>query len=84
MALTGIILKQLSWPSVFYAYGLLGLVWYLLWLVFVSDSPATHRFISEKERKYLADTVVDVTDERCVSTKSELILYSMLFETGFL
>lgn len=72
MALTGIILRHLCWRSVFYIYGALGLVWYLLWFIFVSDSPANHPFISEKEKKYLADAVVDVTDERYVSNFSRI------------
>ncbi|XKL69543.1 hypothetical protein PGB90_007312 [Kerria lacca] len=64
MALTGIVLQTFEWTSVFYLYGVFGLIWYVLWLVFISDVPASHPFITDKEKKYLADTVTDVTDER--------------------
>ncbi len=67
MAVTGIILKQLNWRWVFYIYGVIGLLWYAIWLMFVSDTPAEHKFISEKEKKYLMETVTDVTDSRRVS-----------------
>lgn len=67
MAVTGIIIERLSWPYVFYIYGFIGILWYVTWIMFVSDTPSTHRFISEEEKKYLEETVTDITDERKVS-----------------
>ncbi|XP_065204133.1 putative inorganic phosphate cotransporter [Planococcus citri] len=64
MAVTGIIIQKLGWPYVFYIYGFFGIVWYIVWITFISDKPSTHRFISEHEKKYLEENVHDITDER--------------------
>lgn len=37
--------------------GLGGVVWILVWAVVASDEPATSRFISSEERKFLVDRV---------------------------
>jgi ACS family sodium-dependent inorganic phosphate cotransporter-like MFS transporter 5 len=42
-----------GWPSVFYVSGILSIVWCLLWLVLVYDTPSSHPRISQKELKYI-------------------------------
>lgn len=42
-----------GWPSIFYVFGTIGIVWSILWLSLTSKSPADHHFISEKEREYV-------------------------------
>ncbi|KAK7477233.1 hypothetical protein BaRGS_00031544 [Batillaria attramentaria] len=44
-----------GWPSVFYVFGCLGLVWSVVWLVLVSDSPETHRRIHPDERDFIVN-----------------------------
>ena len=75
MALTGVIIERYGWSAVFYIYGVAGLVWYSFWLLFVSDSPSTNRFISKAEKKYLLENVANVNKERKV-------LYSSAPSTG--
>jgi ACS family hexuronate transporter-like MFS transporter len=43
----------LNWQSAFIISGMLGLVWVALWLLFY-ESPARHKWLSEKERDYIA------------------------------
>jgi ACS family hexuronate transporter-like MFS transporter len=43
-----------DWHSAFVVTGLLGFVWVVPWLVFYSSSPATNKWITQKERDYLA------------------------------
>eukprot|EP00741_Cyanophora_paradoxa_P002185 tig00000553_g2118.t1 len=38
-----------GWPSVFYLFGGLGLVWLPPWLLLAADRPEEHRFISRRE-----------------------------------
>ena len=45
-----------GWPSVFYVFGTLGCVWYMLWMMFFSSSPSTDKWITDEERKYIEST----------------------------
>lgn len=50
-----------GWPSIFYIFGALGIVWFVLWIVFASESPAVHGRISEEERAYIEETLMSET-----------------------
>lgn len=49
---------SLGWPSVFYIFGSLGLVWSVFWQRSASSSPHDDELISDKERKYVTDNTV--------------------------
>lgn len=42
-----------GWPSIFYVFGIVGVVWTIMWIALSSKSPAEHHFISEKEKAYI-------------------------------
>uniref|UniRef100_A0A0P4WJ10 Sialin n=1 Tax=Scylla olivacea TaxID=85551 RepID=A0A0P4WJ10_SCYOL len=42
-----------GWPSVFYVFGGLGLLWSIVWFLLVFDQPDTHPRISQEEKKYI-------------------------------
>lgn len=69
-----------GWPLIFYTYGGLTLIWVATWLLFVTDSPKTHPFISHKERKFIRgnrhDHVSDKSENDPVKTPWLLILRS--------
>lgn len=44
-----------GWPSIFYVFGAIGIVWFVLWMILVSKSPEDHRFIKDKERDYIIE-----------------------------
>lgn len=44
-----------GWPSIFYVFGVLGLVWTVIWFVFASNSPEENRFIGEAEKEYILE-----------------------------
>ena len=46
----GLLCQYVSWDSVFYVFGVLGIVWFALWMYLVSNSPATCRFIKSEEK----------------------------------
>ncbi|XP_063235471.1 LOW QUALITY PROTEIN: putative inorganic phosphate cotransporter [Bacillus rossius redtenbacheri] len=58
-ALSGALLHYSSWgwPSVFYMFGLLGVLWFLFWVALCYNDPASHPFISDHEKKYIAESV---------------------------
>jgi len=46
-----------GWPSVFYVFGLLGILWFVAWALFVHDSPQSHPSISPKELSYITHSL---------------------------
>jgi MFS family permease len=46
-----------GWPSVFYIFGAIGCVWWLLWTWLAYDSPEVHSYISEEEKFYITTTI---------------------------
>lgn len=69
-----------GWPFIFYTYGGVTLIWVATWLLFVTDSPKTHPFISHKERNFIRgerhDHVSDMSKDNPVKTPWLLILRS--------
>lgn len=53
-----------GWPSIFYIFGAFGVVWSLVFAVLITDTPATHWFISEEERSYLEYENVNVSSPK--------------------
>ncbi|GJQ72216.1 hypothetical protein Trydic_g3307 [Trypoxylus dichotomus] len=53
-ALGGIVIDATgTWASVFYLFGGLGVVWFILFTLLCYSDPESHPFISEKEKSYL-------------------------------
>lgn len=67
MPLSGILCNSSlfgGWPSAFYVIGIWGCFWFLLWCFFVSDTPASHPFITRKELKYItSDQKIELNGE---------------------
>ncbi|GMT07588.1 hypothetical protein PENTCL1PPCAC_29762, partial [Pristionchus entomophagus] len=47
-----------GWPSIFYIFGVVTLVFVVVWLIFVNDRPSASRWTSENEKKYLEEHIV--------------------------
>lgn len=52
---------QFGWQSVFYIFGAIGFIWWGAWQASVASSPATSTSITDRERKYIAATVVQTS-----------------------
>lgn len=59
---SGLLADTLGWESVFYVQGGLALVWCLLWLSFVYDSPHEHPWIHDDELKLFSSSISVQTD----------------------
>ncbi|TSK38500.1 Vesicular glutamate transporter 3 [Bagarius yarrelli] len=57
MPLAGVLVQYVGWPSVFYIYGVFGIIWYTFWLLLAYESPAEHPTISEEEKTYIETTI---------------------------
>jgi hypothetical protein len=45
--------SSIGWPSVFYIFGAVGMLWVVLWVFLGADRPGTHKFISKAEQAYI-------------------------------
>jgi len=54
MMTSGIINKYCGWEWVFYIQGGLSLVWCILWVIFVFDTPSKHPFVSDAEKNFIS------------------------------
>ncbi|XP_050392280.1 sialin isoform X1 [Patella vulgata] len=46
-----------GWPSVFYIFGALGIVWVIAWLLLIHDTPGQHPRISKAERTHIEESI---------------------------
>ena len=51
----GILGAHLGWESIFYIHGGLAVPWLILWAILISDSPDQNTFVSEDEKRFIAD-----------------------------
>ncbi|EDO45514.1 predicted protein [Nematostella vectensis] len=53
-----------GWPSVFYIFGSLGILWFVVWTLMVTEKPADHPTISEAERDYIISSIGTSQDRK--------------------
>ncbi|XP_028578610.2 sialin isoform X2 [Podarcis muralis] len=59
LPLSGLICFYMNWIYVFYIFGALGVVWFIFWMLIVSDTPETHKRISHAEKEYILSSLTD-------------------------
>ncbi|KAL0099190.1 hypothetical protein PUN28_020042 [Cardiocondyla obscurior] len=60
-SMSGLILHDYSWPVVFYVFGGIGVLWFVVWVLVCFNNPSEHPFISEKEVKFLHERMNEHT-----------------------
>lgn len=53
MSLSGVLAVSLGWESVFYVFGCIGIVWFVLWIAIVKRSPQDDKHMKNEERDYI-------------------------------
>eukprot|EP01119_Soliformovum_irregulare_P021509 TRINITY_DN7174_c0_g2_i2.p1 TRINITY_DN7174_c0_g2~~TRINITY_DN7174_c0_g2_i2.p1 ORF type:complete len:390 (-),score=81.92 TRINITY_DN7174_c0_g2_i2:104-1273(-) len=46
-----------GWPSVFYVFGVVGCIWFIVWAMLAASTPSEDRFISAIERDYIVSSL---------------------------
>lgn len=49
LALSGLLADRLGWEAIFYIFGGISCAWFILWQIFIHDSPVKHPSISNGE-----------------------------------
>lgn len=84
LAISGAIgASSVGWPGIFYITGGFGLVWSVIWLLFGSSSPASHRRITYQERDYI-ESATGTSLNRPTRTPWKQILTSKPFIALFI
>ena len=50
LPISGILCQSVSWDSVFYISGALGLIWFVIWMLYIKNTPSACRRISAEEK----------------------------------
>jgi MFS transporter, ACS family, solute carrier family 17 (sodium-dependent inorganic phosphate cotransporter), other len=53
MLLSGFLAVNFGWESIFYVFGVAGVVWSVVWLIVVKESPEDDKKMSEKEKNFI-------------------------------
>ncbi|XP_058793473.1 sialin-like isoform X2 [Phymastichus coffea] len=56
--------SSIGWPLVFYVMGVIGAIWFLIWLILCYNSPQDHPFITQEEVDYLKERMNEHTHEK--------------------
>nr|CAD7447699.1 unnamed protein product [Timema bartmani] len=72
-----------GWPSVFYLFGGVGLLWCVVWFFLGADSPASHKWISQDEKLYIEASLAKITSSDKNSLLSALP-YLMMWIMSFI
>lgn len=67
LATSGFIAEGIGWPSIFYISGGAGLIWSVVWFFYGSSSPDNYASITVEEKKYISNSLGDVSKEAEVS-----------------
>lgn len=56
-----------GWPSIFYVFGAIGVIWSVAFLFCIHEDPSTHPTIEEKEKKYILSSLWGTSNSTNVS-----------------
>ena len=63
MPVSGILASTIGWESVFYVFGVIGVVWTFFWMIFIKASPDEDQRISEEEKCYINQSLSHQTND---------------------
>ncbi|GFX70661.1 putative inorganic phosphate cotransporter [Trichonephila clavipes] len=66
-----------GWPAVFYVFGFIGCVWWVFWILFISETPEDHPSISEEEISLYYQTEDDRAAHMSINVPWRKILTSV-------
>ena len=64
MPLCSYLCETVGWESVFYVFGSLGIIWFVVWALLVHDGPEVHPRISDEEKEYLQAALTECEAEK--------------------
>lgn len=62
-ALSGVLIDAWGWESVFYVFGSIAIIWFIVFTLICYSTPDSHPFITEKELKFLEEELKSTKDK---------------------
>ncbi|KAK9512745.1 hypothetical protein O3M35_001102 [Rhynocoris fuscipes] len=63
-ASSGVIGYEWGWERIFYVHGIVSLLWCILWLFYGAESPRTCRYISEREKDFIEESLLHSSQKK--------------------
>ncbi|XP_050502026.1 sialin-like isoform X1 [Diabrotica virgifera virgifera] len=76
MPACSLIASSLGWEYIFYIFGAVGLLWYLIWVILIAASPSKDKRIDPLECKYIVDAISAVKSDEHIEVPWRRILTS--------
>ncbi|XP_046615491.1 sialin [Neodiprion virginianus] len=73
MPVSGIMADRLGWASIFYSFGAFGIIWYIVWTIFVTDDPEDDPYISKAELRHIKGSLKQVDNEKVVHPWKDIV-----------
>lgn len=73
LTLSGFIVDSLGWEAMFYIEGPIALIFLVMWMTLVYDSPEQHPRISDKEKAYIAAAIGQSASKKVSAASSSSI-----------
>ncbi|XP_044751569.1 sialin-like isoform X2 [Coccinella septempunctata] len=64
MPACALLAKWFGWPSIFYVFGIVGIFWYSLWVVLISERPSEDPLITDAELRYITESLGENAEKR--------------------
>lgn len=73
-----------GWPSIFYVFGVVGVIWSIAFIWLVHEDPSSHPTIDEKEKKYILSSLwgtanVTVSSNEIFTFVKQLLISPTIF-----
>lgn len=82
MLVSGFLAVNFGWESIFYVFGAIGVVWWVLWFVIVKECPGDDKKIRDCEKFYIQNSLVKQGQVNVVNPPWKAILTSMPVSFG--
>jgi MFS transporter, ACS family, solute carrier family 17 (sodium-dependent inorganic phosphate cotransporter), other len=76
MPLSGLFANYFGWESVFYIFGAIGVIWFIVWTLVVRKSPEEDPFISDEEKRYIMTKLGQTKNQKLQKIPWKAILTS--------
>ncbi|VDN52662.1 unnamed protein product [Dracunculus medinensis] len=76
LPLSAYLVSYIDWFAPFYFFGIIGIIWAVLWFFISAPTPATCRHIKEDERKYIIEHVGKVSSSPLTTIPWKSVIFS--------
>ncbi|XKL68014.1 hypothetical protein PGB90_003505 [Kerria lacca] len=77
--ISAFIAHRFGWEAIFYFSGAVSLIWYVFWALFVSNDPASDKFITNSEKLYLKEKITYMGSEKVIYPWKRMLMSKSIY-----